>query len=138
VEFEYTFCGDWESSAYYHGYGLAELGVFQWRDYFFKKYGYIVDNARVGKEIKKIWSYGSLYTAKKLMKMATGSTLNPKSFINNAVKPIEKIISDAKSRVERLNKVPNITNTVNGIIAPPKNSLVAVNGIRISTIPSLK
>jgi hypothetical protein len=114
---------NWESSAYYHGYGLAELGVFQWRDYFFKKYGYIVDNARVGKEIKKIWSYGSLYTAKKLMKMATGSTLNPKSFINNAVKPIEKIISDAKSRVERLNKVPKNTKPID-----LKGKLIMVHG----------
>ena len=38
-----------ESSAYYHGYGLAELAVHQWWDYFFKKYGYIVDNPNVGK-----------------------------------------------------------------------------------------
>ncbi len=32
----------WESSAYYHGYGLALLGVDQWREYFFKKYGFFL------------------------------------------------------------------------------------------------
>lgn len=96
----------WESSAYYHGYGLADLGVSQWREYFFKKYGYIVDNPKVGKEMKKIWSYGSLYPAKKLIQLATGQKLSPRAFIADVTKPLNKIISDAKDKIERLKKVP--------------------------------
>ncbi len=39
----------WTSSAYCHGYGMAEMALYQFREYFHEKYGYIVDNAEVGK-----------------------------------------------------------------------------------------
>lgn len=96
----------WESSGYYHGYGLAELGVHQWREYFFKKHGYIVDNPKVGEEMTKVWSYASRYTAKEFVKMATGKYLSPDTFIKNVTTPIDKILAGAKSKIERLKKVP--------------------------------
>jgi Zn-dependent oligopeptidase len=96
----------WGSSAYYHGYGLAELGVHQWRDYFFKKYGYIVDNPNVGKEMRKVWELGSLYTSGKFIKLATGKKLSPDAFIKNVTMPLDKIIKNAKAKVARLEKVP--------------------------------
>ena len=96
----------WNSSAYYHGYGLAELGVQQWRDYFFKKYGYIVDNPNVGKEMQKVWKYASLYTAGKFVKMATGKKLSADAYIKNVTRSYDEIIRDAKKRIERLEKVP--------------------------------
>ncbi len=96
----------WESSAYYHGYGLAELAVHQWRAYFFKKYGYIVDNPKVGKEMTKIWSYASLYPAKKLVRMATGKKLSADSFIKNVTSSLPDIISAAKKKIARLESVP--------------------------------
>ncbi len=103
----------WESSAYYHGYGLAELGVHQWREYFLKKYGYIVDNPNVGREITKMWSYASMYPAKKLVKMATGKKLGPEAFIRNATKTLGGALTDAKSRIARLEKVPFYKKPVN-------------------------
>jgi Peptidase family M3 len=102
----------WESSGYYHGYGLAELAVFQWRDYFYKKYGYIVDNKNVGKEMKKIWSYASLYPGKKLIAMATGKKLSPKAFIDEVSVPLEKLIVRAKAKIKRLEKVPRYTKPI--------------------------
>lgn len=102
----------WESSAYYHGYGLAELGVSQWREYFFKKYGYIVDNPKVGKEMTKIWSYASLYPAKKLIKMATGKKLSPEAFIHDVTRPLEAMLIEAKKKVKRLEKVPHYTKKI--------------------------
>ncbi len=102
----------WESSAYYHGYGLALLGVYQWREYFFKKYGYIVDNPRVGRELTKMWAYASLYPAKKLVKMATGKPLSADAFIRVARKPLEAVLKDAKSRIERMKKVPEFKKPV--------------------------
>ncbi len=97
----------WESSAYYHGYGLAELGVSQWREYFYKKYGYIVDNPKVGKEMTDIWSYASLYPAKKLVKMATGKKLSPDAFIREVTRPLDVILAEARNKVKRLEKVPH-------------------------------
>ena len=96
----------WESSAYYHGYGLAQLGVAQWRNYFFKRFGYIVDNHKVGKEITKIWSYASLYPAKKLIKMATGKPLSPDAYIKGVTRPLEDILTSAHKKIARLKKVP--------------------------------
>ncbi len=96
----------WQSSAYYHGYGLAELGVHQWREYFFKKYGYIVDNPNIGKEMQKVWKYGSLYRSNQFIKMCTGKYLSPNSFIKNVTKPLEQMIKDAKKRVKTLEKIP--------------------------------
>lgn len=102
----------WESSGYYHGYGLAELTVFQWREYFYKKYGFIVDNKKIGKEMTKIWSYGSLYPAKKLVKMATGKKLSPQAFITEVNMPLEKIIVRAKEKIKRLEKIPRYTKPI--------------------------
>ena len=45
-----------ESSAYYHGYVLAEMSVHQTRAYFKSKYGSIADNAEVGKELTDVRS----------------------------------------------------------------------------------
>jgi hypothetical protein len=102
----------WESSAYYHGYGLAELGVSQWRDHLFKKHGYIVDNPKVGKELTKIWSYASLYPAKKLIKMATGKPLSADAFISDVTMPLDEILTFAKKKIERLKKVPMHTGPI--------------------------
>ena len=43
-----------ESSAYYHGYVLAEMSVHQTRDYFQSKYDSIADNPEVGKELTEV------------------------------------------------------------------------------------
>lgn len=96
----------WESSAYYHGYGLAQLGVSQWRDYFFKKYGYIVDNPKVGKEMAKVWKYGSLYTSGEFIKLATGKALDPDIYIKNITRTIDEIIKISKYRISKLYKIP--------------------------------
>ncbi|MEA2715283.1 MAG: hypothetical protein QOG91_311 [Candidatus Parcubacteria bacterium] len=102
----------WESSAYYHGYGLAELAVAQWREYFFKKYGYIVDNRNVGKELTKIWSYASLYPAKKLIKMATGRKLSPQAYLSGATKSARKIFKYSRAMLKRLERVPSYDKPV--------------------------
>ncbi len=104
---------NWQSSAYYHGYGLAELGVSQWREYFLRKYGYIVDNPKVGKEMTKMWSYGSLYPAKKLIKMATGKNLGPEAFIARVTESLDGILNNAKKRIARIESVPVRKNPIN-------------------------
>lgn len=102
----------WESSAYYHGYALAQLGVEQWRDYFYKKYGHIVDNPKIGKEMVKVWKYGSLYPSKEFIKMATGSPLSPDAFIENVTQSMESLIAKAKEKIEHLKKVPELKKAI--------------------------
>lgn len=103
----------WESSAYYHGYGLAELGVHQWREYFYNKYGYIVDNPKVGKEMMKIWKYGSLYSSGKFIKMVTGKPLSANTFIKNVTRSYDEMLKIAKQRINKLNKISLAIKPVN-------------------------
>ena len=95
----------WDVSAYYHGYGMAELGVYQWREYFFKKYGYIVDNNKIGQEMTKVWKFGSLFTSKECIKIATGKFLSADSYIKEITLPFDKIIESAKAKIKKLEKI---------------------------------
>ncbi len=95
----------WESAASYHGYGLADLALTQWRHYFYKKYGYIVDNPRVGKEMEKIWKLGARKTFKEFVVMATGEKLSAKALLKEMTASTPRILKEARARVERLKKV---------------------------------
>lgn len=95
----------WESSASYHGYGLATLALWQWRDYFFNKYGYIVDNPNIGKEMKKVWKLGSLKNFSECIILATGKKLSAKSFLDEVTMDLDQALAKSKREVSRLGKV---------------------------------
>jgi Zn-dependent oligopeptidase len=94
----------WDNACSYHAYGLAELALAQWREYFFDKYGYIVDNPHIGKEMKKVWSYGSAKTFPDLVKIATGKKLSPLPYIRSIIQPTPILLKRAKERIATLNK----------------------------------
>ncbi len=102
----------WESSCYYQGYGLAELALSQWREYFYKKYGSIVDNPRVGKEVKKMWALSSSRTFPEFVRLATGKPLSAAAFIRSATRSPQAVIRLAKQRIQRLARVPRYTGQI--------------------------
>jgi len=95
----------WSSTCSYHGYGLAELALTQWRSYFFKKYGYIVDNPNVGKEMMNVWKLGMSKTFPEFVQIATGKKLSAKPFIEGMMVSKDKIIRIAKQRIKKLEQV---------------------------------
>lgn len=95
----------WESSGAYHGYGLAELALSQWRDYFYKKYGYIVDNPKVGQEMAKVWKLGARKTFNEFVKIATGKPLSSAAFTNDVTNNVMGILKIAKQRLKRMESV---------------------------------
>ena len=103
---------DWESSAYYHSYGLAILALDQWRQYFYNKYGYIVDNPNVGYEMAKVWELGSSKSFPEFVRIATGKNLSPDAFIDNVTMGIEKYLDRAKKRIEKMKSILEITRPV--------------------------
>lgn len=103
----------WESSCSYHGYGLATLALTQWRKYFFDKYGYIVDNKNVGKEMAKVWKLGASKTFTELVKIATGKKITATAYLQGATASKTKLFSTAKKRIDRLSKVKEYTGPVN-------------------------
>ncbi len=94
----------WESSCAYHGYGLAEVALAQWREYFYQKYGSIVDNKNIGKEMAVTWKWGSSKNFKESVKEATGKKLSSKAIIQEINLPPEKVINRAKKRIAFLEK----------------------------------
>ncbi len=102
----------WESSASYHGYGLAELAVDQWRDYFYKKYEYIVDNKAVGDEMKKVWALGASKTFNELVVLATGKKLTADAWLKNSTASVKAVLTKAKAKIERLKSVPEFAGPV--------------------------
>jgi oligoendopeptidase F len=95
----------WESACSYHGYGLAEVALHQWRAYFMEKYGYIVDNPAVGQELKEAWSWGARYDFKTSVKKATGKNLNAKALVRHMTRQPATIIREAKKQEKILTGV---------------------------------
>ncbi len=94
-----------ESACSYHGYGLAEIALTQWRAYLYKKYGHIVDNKNVGREMKKVWAGGSSKTFAEFVRIATGKKLSADSYMKSVTSSKGKILSIAKKRIKALDNV---------------------------------
>jgi hypothetical protein len=95
----------WDSICSYHGYGLAQLALSQWRKYFYDKYGYIVDNPNVGREMRKVWELGSSKTYKEMVVLATGKPISAKAYLESITRSASKTLKVAKERIARLEKV---------------------------------
>ena len=104
---------DWESSAYYHSYGLAILALQQWRKYFYDKYGYVVDNPDVGREMIGVWELGSAKLFPEFVELTTGRKLSPEAFLEEVTMDIEAYLARARQRVERMKTVPEYSGPVN-------------------------
>jgi len=103
----------WDSSCSYHGYGLAELAVCQWVDCFYKKYGYIIDNPKVGKDMTKVWKLAASKTFKDFIKLATGKKLSSKAYVDSVTRSVEDTMKRAKKRLKAMEKVSLYTKPVN-------------------------
>ncbi len=96
----------WNSSAYYHGYGMASLALEQIKDYFYETDWYIVDNPNVWKVLTKWWNYWSSLWFKELIKEIIGKDFWIDSFVNKVLKSEDEVINEAKDRAKKLIKIP--------------------------------
>jgi hypothetical protein len=86
-----------ESAAYYHGYVLAEMSVHQTRKHFMDKYGFIVDNERVGTDLKEVyWRPGNSAKFLDLVRTLTGSALTSGPWVEKLEEDMEEVIAAAK------------------------------------------
>lgn len=102
----------WDSACAYHGYGLAEIAVAQWREFFYKKYGYIVDNPNVVKEMRTTWQWGSSKSFPEAIKLATGKKLSSAAFIRENIATTKQVITTARKRLARMETVKPFTKPV--------------------------
>jgi Zn-dependent oligopeptidase len=97
-----------ESSAYYHGYVLAEMAVFQTRDYFTEKYGTLLDNPAIGKEMAEcLWKPGNSARFYDLIKELTGKPLNADAIVRYAARTIDEAKVEVRKKRDSVAGLPN-------------------------------
>ncbi|KAJ3108082.1 hypothetical protein HDU97_002317 [Phlyctochytrium planicorne] len=90
-----------ESAAYYHGYVLADMSVHQTRKHFLAKYGSIVDNEKVGADLRDIyWRPGNSRMFLDLVKEMTGKELSGDAWVESLQEPVEERLKRDKADYE--------------------------------------
>jgi hypothetical protein len=91
-----------ESAAYYHGYVLAEMSVHQTRAHFERKYGSIVDNPAVGRDLAEVyWKPGNSAMFLDLVKELTGAPLTSGAWVASLQRSVEQTCADEKAAYEK-------------------------------------
>lgn len=87
-----------ESSAYYHGYVLAEMSVHQTRLHFEEAYGQIVDNPQIGKDLAEVyWKPGNSEQFMDLVLKLTGKPLSCAAWVDSLSIPLKDLLESEKA-----------------------------------------
>ncbi|MFW6023918.1 MAG: peptidase M3, partial [Myxococcota bacterium] len=118
-----------ESSAYYHGYILAEMAVQQTRRFFLSRDGHLVDNPRIGPDLAAhYWQPGNSVSFDATLRSLTGHPLSADALVDACNRSTDDAVADARTEVRRMASVP----------PPPATADVALDGhIRVVHGPEL-
>ena len=96
-----------ESSAYYHGYVLAEMAVESTRRFFLERDGYLTDNPRVGPELAEAyWRPGNAETFDQTLVALTGRPLSADALISACDESPDESFADAVAAADRVRALP--------------------------------
>ena len=102
-----------ESSAYYHGYVLALMGVEQTRDYFLQRDGHLMDNPKIGPELARVyWNPGNSKRFPEFIKELTGETVSATALANAASRTEDEAVGSSKAMIERAATIPAFEGSV--------------------------
>jgi len=102
-----------ESSAYYHGYVLAEMGVQQTRAFFLERDGHLVDNPKIGPDLRRAyWMPGNSRSLQQMLQELTGGPLSASHLAADVGRTADEAIDSARASIERLAQVPRATAAV--------------------------
>jgi Zn-dependent oligopeptidase len=88
----------WESSAYYHGYVLATMAVAATRAHFRAKYGPLMDNPAVGRDLAEIyWRPGNSRTFLDLVREMTGQPFSADALAADVSMPTDEAVRRARA-----------------------------------------
>ena len=95
-----------ESSAYYHGYVLAEMAVQQTRSFFEERDGHLTDNSRIGPDLREhYWRPGNSLRFRQFVNNLTGKPLSADALATHANRSVADTLALAKSAISRLENV---------------------------------
>lgn len=90
-----------ESSAYYHGYVLAEMAVQQTRRFFLERDGFLTDNPKIGPDLARhYWAPGNAASFDDTLAALTGRPLSPDALVDVCNLGTDDAIADARAAVE--------------------------------------
>jgi hypothetical protein len=96
-----------EASCYYHGYVLARMAVAQTRARFFSEWGGIVDDARVGETMSRVyWAPGNSRGFLDLVREMTGRAFSADALADEIALPVDDVVRRARRRVDRIAGAP--------------------------------
>lgn len=91
-----------ESSAYYHGYVLAEMAVEQTAEYFRSRDGSLVDNPRVGPDLAgHYWRSGNQLPFSAMIENLTGSGLGADALARRVSRDVPQALAEARAALGR-------------------------------------
>lgn len=97
-----------EASAYYHGYVMAEMAVFQTRAFFLGRDGHLVDNPRVGPDLaERYWRPGNAATFNETLRALTGAALGADALVDACNLDVDDTIAHARAQVAKLAHIPH-------------------------------
>jgi hypothetical protein len=95
-----------ESSAYYHGYVLALMGVEQTRDYFLGRDGYLMDNPKIGADLRRVyWQPGNSIRFPDFIARMTGQTVSAEALARASCLTSDEVVAQAKEKIARAEAV---------------------------------
>ena len=102
-----------DASAYYHGYVLAEMAVHQTRDYFRSRDGHLVDNPRVGPDLREhYWRPGNSRGFDELVRGLVGDGLGARAMADAVNLTPGEALARADERIAALSGVPEPAGAV--------------------------
>ncbi|MFN8177127.1 MAG: M3 family metallopeptidase [bacterium] len=97
----------WESSAYYHGYVLATMAVAATRAHFHAKYGRLVDNPAIGRDLAEIyWRPGNSRPFLELIAEMTGRPFSADALAEEVSRPTDEVVRRARKAAEAAQSAP--------------------------------
>lgn len=102
-----------ESSAYYHGYTLAQMAVYHTRAYFLKRDGYLMDNPAIGRDLAvHYWRPGNSLTFLEMIENLTGEPFSAKATVDLVNMPLEAAFAEAERVYAREPEIPRSTEPI--------------------------
>ncbi len=102
-----------EASAYYHSYVLALMGVAQTREFFLGRDGHLVDNPKIGPELKRAyWQPGNSKRFPDFIQSLTGETLSSDALARSASMTGDDVLAKAKESIDQLSSIAPFTGEI--------------------------
>lgn len=89
-----------ESSAYYHGYVLAEIAVEETREHFEGRDGHLDGNARIGPDLERAyWRPGNSLSFGALIERLTGRPLSARALAERVNRTVDAALDEARAAI---------------------------------------